>query len=76
MADQSAIFDNPITRFRAIEAGKPDATGLLIDVHVIAPGHGLSGFYSEQVLKNACQSGVYPKGMHMLAQAEVPKKGD
>jgi hypothetical protein len=81
MADESAIFDSPITRFRAIEAGKPDATGLVIDVHVIAPGHGSSGYYSEQVLKQACVAGVYPKGMHMhwdhptaTAESEQPAR--
>jgi hypothetical protein len=81
MADKPAIFDSPITRFRLAEAGKPDATGLVIDVHVIAPGHGSSGYYSEQVLKKACVSGVYPKGMHMhwdhptaTAESEQPAR--
>jgi hypothetical protein len=59
----STIFDSPISRYR--EEGKPDAKGLAIDVHIIAPGHGSSGYYSEQVLKKACESGVYPRGMHM-----------
>ena len=49
-----------------IEAGgKPDPSGLAIEVHIIAPGWGSSGYYSESVLQNACKQGVYPVGMHM-----------
>lgn len=65
MADQIAIFDSSIAHFRLIEAGKSEPTGLLIDVHIISPGWGSSGYYSENVLKKACESGVYPVGMHM-----------
>jgi hypothetical protein len=65
MADQTAIFDSPIAAFRLIEAGKPDASGMLIDVHIIAPVWGSSGYYSESVLREACKKRVYPEGMHM-----------
>ena len=65
MADQIAIFDSSIAHFRLIEAGKSEQPGLLIDVHIISPGWGSSGHYSEKVLRKACESGVYPVGMHM-----------
>jgi hypothetical protein len=65
MADKAAIFDSTLAHFRLIEAGKPDATGLAIDVHIISPGWGSSGYYSESILLAACQNGVYPVGMHM-----------
>lgn len=65
MADSTAIFDSPIAHFRLIETGKQEKPGLLIDVHIIAPGWGSSGFYSEKVLRKACEAGVYPEGMHM-----------
>lgn len=61
MADNIAIFDSPIANFRLIEAKQ----GLKIDVHIISPGWGSSGYYSEKVLRKACESGVYPVGMHM-----------
>jgi len=62
-AKESAVFDSPFSRFRLVEAGKKGE--LLIDVHIIGPGWGSSGYYSEAVLKKACESGVYPEGMHM-----------
>ena len=65
MANKPAIFDSSIAHFRLAEVGKPDATGLAIDVHIISPGQGSSGYYFEQVLRKACESGVYPAGMHM-----------
>jgi TolA-binding protein len=65
MADEIAIFESPIANFRLIEAAKPDASGTLIDVHIISPVWGSSGYYSESVLKAACQNNVYPEGMHM-----------
>jgi len=65
MADSTAIFDSPIAHFRLIETGKQEKPGLLIDVHIISPGWGSSGFYSEKVLRKACEDGVYPEGMHM-----------
>ena len=36
-----------------------------IEVHIIKPGWGSSGYYSEDKLKKACESGVYPAGMLM-----------
>lgn len=36
-----------------------------IEVHIIKPGWGSSGFYSEEKLKKACENAVYPVGMHM-----------
>jgi len=62
-AKESTVFDSPFSHFRLIEAGKKGE--LLIDVHIIGPGWGASGYYSETVLKKACESGVYPEGMHM-----------
>jgi len=62
-ATESAVFDSPFSHFRLIEA--KDKSGLLIDVHIIGPGWGSSGYYSEAVLKKACEDGVYPAGMHM-----------
>lgn len=63
MADKAAIFDSPIAHFR--EVGKPDKSGVAIDVHIIGPGWGSSGYYSESVLMDACKKRVYPEGMHM-----------
>jgi hypothetical protein len=63
MADTTAIFDSRVTHFRIVEAGRPDAS--LIDVHVIAPVWGASGYYPEAVLRDACRKRVYPEGMHM-----------
>lgn len=65
MATETAIFDSSIAHFRLIEIGKQEKPGLLIDVHIISPGWGSSGYYSEKVLRKACESGVYPAGMHM-----------
>jgi len=62
MAEANNIFDSPITNFRIAEAA---ADGMLIDVHVISPGWGSFGYYSESVLRAACTNGVYPAGMHM-----------
>jgi hypothetical protein len=62
-AKESAVFDSDLSHFRLIEV--KDKSGLLIDVHIIAPGWGSSGYYSEAVLKKACEAGVYPEGMHM-----------
>lgn len=59
------IFDSSIARFRLAEAGKPDASGLAIDVHIISPGWGSSGYYSDLALQKGCEAGVYPLGMHM-----------
>lgn len=36
-----------------------------IDIHIIEPGWGSSGYYSEQVLSKACDTKVYPAGTHM-----------
>lgn len=36
-----------------------------IEVHIIKPGWGSSGYYSEEKLRKACESGVYPAGMLM-----------
>ena len=44
MADK-AILGNPITRLRTAEAVKPDATGHVIDFHIIGLGHVPSGYY-------------------------------
>lgn len=65
MADKSAIFDSTIAHFRVIEADQARGQGMLIDVHIIAPVWGSSGYYSEAVLTDACKKRVYLKGMHM-----------
>jgi len=49
-------------RFREV-AGAAARPGL-IDLHIIQPGWGSSGYYSEEKLRKACEAGVYPKGMH------------
>jgi hypothetical protein len=63
MADTTAIFESMVTHFRLNEAGRPDAS--LIDVHIVAPVWGASGYYPESVLREACRKRVYPEGMHM-----------
>jgi cation transport regulator ChaB len=63
--ESADIFDSPIAHFRLIEGGKPDSAGMLIEVHIIAPVWGSSGYYSEAVLREACRKRVYPEGMHM-----------
>lgn len=56
---ESMPHDGPISKFReSVEPG-------IIDVHIITPGWGSSGYYSEAVLSNACGKSVYPAGMHM-----------
>jgi hypothetical protein len=50
-------------RFR--EVSGPAAKPGTIEVHIIRPGRGSSGYYTEDVLKGACESGVYPAGMLM-----------
>jgi len=54
-----SIHDGPVMRFR--EAAKSG----VIDIHIIRPGRGSSGYYKETVLQKACEAGVYPVGMHM-----------
>ena len=48
-------------RFRESEgaAAKPGT----IELHIIQPGWGSSGYYGEAKLRKACEAGVYPKGM-------------
>lgn len=50
-------------RFR--EVSGPEAKPGTIEVHIIRPGWGSSGYYSEEKLKKACETGVYPAGMLM-----------
>ncbi len=50
-------------RFR--ESAESGARPGLIDVHIIRPGWGSSGYYGEAQLRKACEMGVYPKGMLM-----------
>ena len=52
-----------VMRFR--EVSGPSAKAGSIEVHIIRPGWGSSGYYSEDKLKKACESGVYPAGMLM-----------
>lgn len=58
-----AVLTGNTSTFRLVEA--KDGEQLLSDVHIISPGRGLAGYYSEAVLRKACDSGVYPAGMHM-----------
>jgi len=57
------IITGDVMRFR--EVSGPSAKPGTIEVHIIQPGKGSSGFYFEEALKKACESGVYPKGMLM-----------
>lgn len=57
------IFDSTPVQFRHQESAGQGSG--LIDIHVIRPGWGSSGYYSEQVLREACQNGVYKIGTHM-----------
>lgn len=52
-----------VMRFR--EVSGPAAKPGTIEVHIIRPGRGSSGYYFEEVLKKAVDAGVYPKGMLM-----------
>lgn len=52
-----------VMRFR--EVSGPEAKPGTIEVHIIRPGWGSSGYYFEEKLKKACENGVYPVGMHM-----------
>lgn len=52
-----------VMRFR--EVSGPEAKPGTIEVHIIRPGRGSSGYYFEDVLKKAVESGVYPAGMLM-----------
>lgn len=52
-----------VMKFR--EAAGASAKPGLIEVHIIRPGRGSSGYYTPEVLKKACEAGVYPAGMHM-----------
>jgi L-lactate utilization protein LutC len=58
----SIVLDSTAAHFKLLEA---NANGLTIDIHIISPGWGSSGYYSESVLQKACTDGVYPQGMHM-----------
>jgi hypothetical protein len=59
----SDTITGDVLRFR--EVSGPSAKPGTIEVHIIRPGRGSSGFYFEDVLKKAVESGVYPKGMLM-----------
>jgi len=61
--DQPTLITGDVMRFREA-AGSAKNPGL-IEVHIIKPGRGSSGYYTQEVLKKACESGVYPAGMHM-----------
>ena len=50
-------------RFREA-AGATSKPGT-IELHIIQPGRGSSGYYTEDRLKKACEAGVYPKNMLM-----------
>jgi cation transport regulator ChaB len=60
---KESAFEGTISAFRLVESA--DKSTSLIDVHVIAPGWGSSGYYSPDTLKEACKKRVYPEGMHM-----------
>ena len=52
-----------VMRFR--EVSGPEAKPGTIEVHIIRPGWGSSGYYSEEKLRKDCETGVYPAGMLM-----------
>ncbi|MCH8613463.1 hypothetical protein [Arsenicicoccus dermatophilus] len=47
-----------------LDAPKDSPTGRL-RIGIISPGWGSSGYYSEKVLRNALEAGVWGKGLHM-----------
>lgn len=57
------ILTGDVMRFR--EVSGPKAKPGTIEVHIIRPGRGSSGYYIEDVLRKACSAGVYPAGMLM-----------
>lgn len=61
--DHPTLIAGDVMRFRetAGSASKPGT----IEVHIIRPGRGSSGYYLPEVLKKACDAGVYSQGMHM-----------
>jgi hypothetical protein len=52
-----------VARFR--EVSGPNTKPGTIEVHIIRPGRGSSGYYTENVLREACTHDVYPAGMLM-----------
>jgi hypothetical protein len=50
-----------VLKLREASASDPG----VLDVHIIKPGWGASGYYPEQTLRQAVDDGVYHEGMHM-----------
>jgi hypothetical protein len=61
--DQPTLISGQVLRFR--EAAGATARPGQIELHIIQPGWGSSGYYGEAKLRKACEVGVYPKGMLM-----------
>jgi hypothetical protein len=53
-----------ITEARPTIEGTPGATGR-IEVTLITPGWGSSGWYSAEILEQAAADGVFPAGLHL-----------
>jgi len=53
-----------LTEARPTIGGTPTGTGR-IEVTLITPGWGSSGYYSAEVLEQAAKDGVFPAGLHM-----------
>lgn len=58
-----SLITGDVMRFR--EVSGPQAKPGMIEVHIIRPGRGSSGYYFEESLKKAVEAGVYPAGMLM-----------
>jgi len=59
--DKRTILVGDVMRVR--ESAAPSSKPGTIEIHIIQPGRGSSGYYTEEKLKKACEAGVYPKGM-------------
>jgi hypothetical protein len=56
-----SLISGDVMRFR--ESGGTASKPGTIELHIIQPGRGSSGYYTEEKLRKACEAGVYPKGM-------------
>lgn len=57
------LIAGDLMKFR--EVSEPKAKPGTIEVHIIRPGRGSSGYYTDDALRQACEAGVYPAGMLM-----------
>jgi hypothetical protein len=61
--DHPTLIAGDVMRFR--EAAGASSKPGTIELHIIQPGRGSSGYYLEKTLKKACEAGVYPQNMLM-----------